>query len=439
MRRDPDEYAWLLRGAFSGEERRGIVRDLLTARGGRGKDGGRRRQESRPAAPDYGPAFHGLSFRLADAMAEMARQRQQLPALLERLRELSPDDRRIVLRSDPAFHNWALGERLIEESRKSLGSDLGHARELAGSAVIVAEALEPADGFGGALVNDLKARAWGSLGEALRRLSDLRRAGEAFAAAEAFISQGTGDALEEAGLLELKALLYRDQSRTGEAHHLLDEAIAVYRRYRDSHLMGRGFIQKGRVHGQAGELEPAIEWLRKGLSLIDPERDRPLDLAARHCLMLYLTEGGRPREARFLLKATRAEVLRHGSPWLLSRLRWLEGKIYDALGFPAEAERGLLDARQGFLDLKAELNAAAASLDLAGLYVAQGRAAEVRSLVAEVLPIFRSRDLHRETIAALIALEQASRRETTSARLLAEVRDHLDRARRDPTLRFEPL
>jgi tetratricopeptide (TPR) repeat protein len=239
--------------------------------------------------------------------------------------------------------------------------------------------------------------------------------------------------------LELEAALYRDQSRTEEAHHLLDEAIAIYRRYRDSHLMGRGFIHKGRVHGQANELEAAIEWLRKGLSLIDPERDRPLDLAARHCLMLYLTESGRPREARFLLKATRTEVLRHGSPWLLSRLRWLEGKIYDALGFPAEAQRALLDARQGFLDLKAELNAAAASLDLAGLYVAQGRATEVRSLIEEILPIFQARDLHRETIAALLALQQASRMETTSARLLAEVRDHLDRARRDPTLRFEPL
>jgi hypothetical protein len=29
--------------------------------------------------------------------------------------------------------------------------------------------------------------------------------------------------------------------------------------------------------------------------------------------------------------------------------------------------------------------------------------------------------------------------ETRSARLLAEIRDHLDRARRDSTLRFEPL
>ncbi len=432
IRPDPDEYVRLLRGALSGDERREIVRNLLTARRPLGKGG-------RTATPDYGPVFRALSLRLVDPMAEMARQRQELPALLERLRELSPDDRRLVLRSDPAFQSWALGERLIEESRRSLGSDLDGARELADCAVIVTGALEPGGGFSGALINDLRARAWGAHGDALRRLSDLRGAGEALVAAEGFIARGTGDTLEEAGILELKAVLCRDRSRTLEAHHLLDGAAAIYRRYRDFHLMGRAFIQKGRVHGQASELAAAVDWLRKGLGLIEPERDRLLDLGARHYLMLYLTESGRAREARFLLKASRAEMLRHATPWLLSRLRWLEGKIYGAIHFPAEAERALLDARQGFLDLKADLDAAAVSLDLAVLYVAQGRAAEVRRLVAEILPVFRSRDLHREAIAALLALRQASRMETRSVRLVAEIRGYLDRARRGPALRFEPL
>jgi tetratricopeptide (TPR) repeat protein len=444
-RLDPDESAKLFHALSGGESRR-IVRDLLAVRRARAGKAGLRPEGSRPAAAgreafvaDYSPAFRGLSCRLRDHAAEMARQRQRLPALRERLRELTSGDRRIVLRADPAFHNWALGEELIEESRKSLGSDLDRARELADCAAIVIGALEPGRGFGGALINDLKARAWGARGEVLRRLADLRGAGEAFAAAEGFIAQGTGDPLEEAGLLELRSALCRDQSRIREAHHLLDDAAAVYRRYRDFHLMGRAYVRKGCVHGQAGELAAAVDWLRKGLSLIDPERDRLLDLAARHRLMLYLTESGRAREARFLLKASRAEMLRHGTPWLLARLRWLEGKIYCTLCFPAEAERALIDARQGFLDLKAELNAAAVSLDLAVLYTAQGRAAEVRRLAAEILPIFRSRNLGREAIAALIALRQASRMETRSARLLAEVRARLDRAHRDPTLRFEPL
>lgn len=430
IRPDSDETARLLQGELSGEERRQVVRNLLTARRVRGKGS--------PPGADYGPVFRGLPLRLKGHAAEMARQRREAPALLERLRELTPDGRRLILRSDPELHTWVLGECLIEESRKSLGSDLDGARDLADCAVIVTGALEPAGDFSAALINDLQARAWGTLGEALRRLSDLRGAGEAFAAAEELIAQGTGDPLEEAGLRELKAALCRDQSRSREAHDLLDGAAAVYRRYRDFHLMGRAFVQKGRVHGQANELAAAIDWLRKGLGLIEPERDPLLDLGVRHFLMLYLTESGRSREAHFLLKASRAEMLRHATPWLIARLRWLEGKIYGALHFPAEAERALLDARQGFLDLKADLDAAAVSLDLAVLCVAQGRATEVRQLAEEILPVFRSRELHREAIAALFALRQASRMETRSARL-EEIRSHLDRARRGSTLRFEPL
>jgi tetratricopeptide (TPR) repeat protein len=269
--------------------------------------------------------------------------------------------------------------------------------------------------------------------------SDLRGADEAFAAAEGFLAQGTGDALEGAQILELKAALYRDQGRADEAHHLLDEVIAVYRQYRDPHLTGRAFIQKGRVHGRAHDLEGAARWLRKGLALIDPARERSLDLSARHSLMLCLHESGRPREARFLLKASAPEILRHGSPLLVLRLHWLEGKIYAALGFPTEAEKALIEARQGFIDLGVGFSAAAVSLDLAGLYAAQGRAVEMRGLAEETLPIFQSRDLHREAIAALLAVRQAARMETMNAQLLAEIRAHLDRARQDPKLRLEPL
>ena len=218
-------------------------------------------------------------------------------------------------------------------------------------------------------------------------------------------------------------------------------SIAVYRQYRDPHLLGRAFLQKGRVDGRVNALEPAIRWLRKGLGLIDPARERSLDLSARHSLMLYLNESGRPREARFLLKASGPEFQRHGSPLLNLRLRRLEGKIYDALGFLGEAEKALLEARQGFVDLGVGFNAAAVSLDLAGLYAVQGRAAELRRLAEEMLPIFQSRDLQRETIAALLAFQQAARLEKTieMPRSSAEIQACLDRARQDPQLRFEPL
>lgn len=420
------QYSRFLRGELSAGENRRIVRHLLAA-GPRSS-----------TASDYGQAFSGLGSGLAAHARAVARERQRLPLLIQRLRDLPPDEGRALLRSDPEFHNWPVGEWLIEESRKTLDSDLGRAEELAGDAVAVAESFRPG-ACGAGLLQDLRARAWACRGEALRRRSDLREAEASFATAESCLVQGTGDALEEAQILELKAALYRDQHRADEAHRLLDEVIAVYRQYRDAHLTGRAFIQKGRVHGRAHELEVAIQWLRKGLALIDPARERCLDLSARHSLMLYLHESGRPREARFLLKASAREFLRHGSPSLILRLRWLEGKIYHALGFLAEAEKVMTEARQGFIGLGAGFSAAAVSLDLAGVYAIQGRAAEIRSLAAEMLSIFRSRGLRREAIAALIALQQAARMETVNTNLLAEIRSCLDQVRQDPKLVFEPL
>ncbi|HEX4495588.1 MAG TPA: hypothetical protein VIE43_07980 [Thermoanaerobaculia bacterium] len=422
----PDDTGRFLRGELGADENRRIVRQLLAPR------------PVRRAEVDCGVGFNSVSPRLAARAQEIARERRRVPHLLERLLLLPAHSRRALLQEDPAFHNWWLGERLIEESRALLDSDPAGAGDLAGDAAALTERLS-SEIYGDPLIHDLKARAWAGMGEARRRLADLRGAEEAFITAEAYIAQGTADSLEEAQILELKAALARDQYRAEDAHRLLDEAIAIYRQYRDAHLMGRAFIQKGRVEGKMSDLGGAIQWLRKGLGLLDPQRDRALDLSARHSLMLYLHESGRPREARFLLKASKSEFLQHGSPLLILRLRWLEGKIYVALGFPAEAETALVEARQGFVELGLAFIAAGVSLDLAGLYAAEGRAVEMRQLAEEMLPIFQSRDLRREAIAALIAFQQAARMETLNAQLLAEIQTSLDQARQDPHLRFEPV
>ena len=154
--------------------------------------------------------------------------------------------------------------------------------------------------------------------------------------------------------------------------------------------------------------------------------------------MLYLQESGRHREARFLLKASRPEFLRHGGELLNLRLQWLDGKIHGSLGLLEEAEKALVAARQGFIRLGIGFSAAAVSLDLAAFYAGQGRSTEIRQLSAEMLPIFQSRDLHQEAAAALLAFQRAVAMEGVNAKLLTKLRSYLDQARKDPELRFEP-
>jgi hypothetical protein len=75
---------------------------------------------------------------------------------------------------------------------------------------------------------------------------------------------------------------------------------------------------------------------------------------------------------------------------------------------------------------------ASVSLELAALYLRQGRTAEMKQLAAEMVPIFESRDVHREAIAALMLFKKAVDMETVSVRLVEEVADLVRRSKSRP-------
>ncbi|MES1240511.1 MAG: hypothetical protein ABUT39_02730 [Acidobacteriota bacterium] len=430
---DPEDLANLSQGDAAPEEKRRAVRRLLSLAGLQERvEAQALPASSAPVAPAEGLG----EIRLSDRALRVLRENGRVPELIDRLDALPAEERLDLVRTDPEMQSWPLGQRLVETCLDLVHAEAARAEGLAELAVALSQELDPRR-YGAELVNDFKAKAWACLGEVLRSRADLRGADEAFAVAENLLASGTGDILEEARLLELKAALRRDQLRLDEAHGLIDEVQDVYRQFRDFHQVGRAFVQKGSVYGAANELDSAIRWLRKGLGLIDPTRERRLELSARHRLMLCLHESGRDQEAWFLLKASRPEFVEHGGELLRLRLRWLEGKIQQSLERFAEAEEALVEARRGFLEQGVGFEAALVCLDLAGLYAAQSRAAEMRRLVEEMLPIFQSRDIHREAIAALIVFQQAVRMEKLSSDLLDEIRSFLRRARTDPKLRFE--
>ncbi len=374
--------------------------------------------------------------RLTERSRELAREREELCLLTVRFEEIPIEERKPRALETGAFHGWVFCEWLIETSRELSQSDAFRAEEQARLAVEIADRLEPVR-YGAALVQDLRARARVSLGEALRHRLDLWSADDALSRAEILLDEGTGDTLETGYLLEVRASLRRDQQRLAEAHRSADEAIAVYRRHRELHLLGRAFVEKGKSFAASYDFEAAVHWLRKGLGLLDPTRERRFELGARLGLMLCLQESGRAQEASFLLRASRSELNAHAGELLGLRFRWLEGKVQQSLGDLEQAELSLVEARRGFVERGLGFDAAGASLDLAGLYAVQGRAAEMRRVAEEMLPIFRLQDLHREAIAALIVFQQAVRMERVSADFLREIRHYLERARKDQRLRFE--
>jgi len=388
---------------------------------------------------DYAAAFAAARRELGKRQAALAAEQAEAPSLLDDLASHPFDRQWIMATNNRRFHTWAFCDLLLEASREWGFQDPGRALELAELGATVAAHLSHAN-YGQARVSDLSARAWATLANVERIRSDFRSAEKGFIRAERLLKNGTGDPLEKARVLLLKASLRGNQQRFDEAFRLLARVVAIGRRSGDLHLCGKALIAKGFIHGIAEQPLAAIRWLEEGIELVDSSAEPRLLVAARHNLMLYLNEIGRQEQALALLEQARPLYVQLGDRMNLIRLRWLEGKIALALGRLGPAELLLQEVGRELAEIDLSYDAALVSLDLALLYTRQGRVAEVRRLAEQLIPIFQSRDVHREAIAALIVFQKAAEMERVTLGLVQELSDFLRKCRETPGLRFrDPL
>ena len=371
-------------------------------------------------AEKYEGVFERIQVQVARRIL-IAQQEQVLAnALADELEAQPPEAHASLLRADQRLQNAVLVDVLLERSRSLWGEDAERAERLARLGLDVADHLDPAR-YGQALVYDLKARSWAFIGNALKLRSDLREAEYALARAESLLQEGSYEPLERALFLEIKASLLRAQRRLGEALDMIHQSIALYRRVRDSHLEGRALVCEAMILALTGEQEQAIATYFRALERIDPERDPHLAYATRHNLMADLVEAGRVEEALPLLPEVRrsaAEVGHHGDHL---RLTWLEGLVDLARGIYPEAEVKLRQARSKYVENDDGFLAALVSLDLAKLYLEQGRTADTRRRAAEMKPIFLAKNISREAIAALLVFQHAAEQEAASVMMVQDV------------------
>ncbi len=341
-----------------------------------------------------------------------------------------------LIENDSRFHTWGFFELLVDRSREDSFTNVGRAEELAELALQLADKLD-ASRYGAERIEDLRARAWGAIGNACRVRSDLAAAETAFEAAFVHLRQGTRDGLERACLLDLRASLLRAQRRLDEAVRLLRRAVQIFSDVGDRHRAGRSLVNLSTVHHIAGETERSIPLLVRAQELIDPAREPRLLLCARYDMIAYLAGLGRHMEARGLYAQSRHLFRQFPDPWAQNRRQWIKGKIARGLGQADEAETALRAARDGFLAEGIAYNVALVSLDLAALYAEQGRTGEMKRLAAEMMPIFSSRQIHREALVALAFFRRAVEEEEASLRLVQTVASYLERAQHDPQMSFE--
>jgi tetratricopeptide (TPR) repeat protein len=206
--------------------------------------------------------------------------------------------------------------------------------------------------------------------------------------------------------------------------------LSLYRQAQDFAGIATALLQKVKLVKAEGDIDASIGLLREGLAEIEAAEQPRLHAYALQSLLASLTLAGRNEEAADLLPAVRDLFQGTAEPLDWLRLRWTEASIAQGLGRTAEAEAAYREVQETFLEMRKSYDAALVSLDLAALLAGQGRTEELKTLAAEILPVFESREIHREAMASLLLFQQACAEERATFELIQQIAAVLRRDRR---------
>jgi tetratricopeptide (TPR) repeat protein len=355
---------------------------------------------------------------------------REAPDLWARLAERTYPEQLRAVEEDEDLHAWGLCQLLLKRSREAVFNDPGKAVELANLALRVVRHLGEA--YDSNWVRDLRARCFAYLGNARRVLGELRSADDAFVKAERCLAlSSSGNPEVQVEILDLKSSLRRAQRRLDEALELADRALELYRELGDRHGVGKILLKKAKIVEQFGDLPKAIDLLQDAATEIDPASEPRLFTYARYNLLGCLVQADRVSEAEELLPEVK-DFLRDSAQSIdLIRLLWAEGLIHLGQGRLGPAEAAFREVQREFMARRMGYDAALVSLDLALLYAQENCTADLKRLAAELMPIFESRDVHREAIVALLMFQRACEEEKLTVDLVRKFAEYLRRERRE--------
>ena len=362
-------------------------------------------------AYDYSGAFgaveKAVSAFLAPEQISTETPVQQILAELAGLEE-SAQIRRV--KSGEIYAAPAVIRALVERSHSLRHRNADEMLRLAHLAKLAAEVCSVSAAGNERKLADLRARAWGQYGNALRICGQPRAAEEALAASLEHSRQGTGDPALHAWLLGKLASLAVFQGRHEDAIEIYERAGQFYHELGDEHSFAFTLTQKAIAILYSGEASWAVRTLNQAIPLID-EEDPHLLMAACHNLIRCYIDLDRPDQALALYAEVREIYKELDDPLLLLRMAWQEGLLLRDLGHLRAAETALLRARKGYLDEKLAYEVALVSLDLTTVYVKLGLVEEVRRTVMTTVPIFHALRVKLETLAALLQIQKVADQE----------------------------
>lgn len=379
--------------------------------------------------------LQSLSALLEKQGEQLEREARQAGKELKLLLRL-PAEGRVgrVRRARKRFATYSLASLLLETGKRYLP---GLAVETLQMAQLAEEVLRRSSTSGPSYAA-LYVQIVAHQGNALRAQGELREAERYFDRARRLIrEEGVTDLAVCAEVDSLEGSLRKDLRQLPEAISALSQSVMLYRITGQTVEAARSMMILSTAQYQSGDVSRAIQTVQLALLDLHPETQSKLYFQARYNLALYLCEMADYRQARALL-STGCEV--NAEPkdaWTRLRLCWLEGRVALGLGEAELAEAVLSKAHQGFAALGNGYDAALVALDLSSLYLSQHRHGELKLLAREVVSRMEALGVHREALMALSLFREAAVKEELSRSFLRELTAYLERARKNPQIRFQ--
>jgi tetratricopeptide (TPR) repeat protein len=373
----------------------------------------------RSGEPDYQATFQAVLRFTDKAARRLAIERIRGWGQWCALAPLLPQERLPVVVAHREYQHWGLFRALLDAARWYSFRDPQEAVDVVQLALDVTEILDSVEAGGPQAAADLRAQAFGILGNTRRLASDLKGARAAINEAWRLHEEGTGDPLEKAQLISFDASWMRVMGEFETAEAALEEALQIYRAAGDAHLQGRILVQMGTTIGYLSP-DRGLAHLYAAMELINPTREPRIELCAQHALIYFLTDAGRPQEALAVLDHARALYKQFPDSWAQLRLQWVQARIARRLGHLAEAVSIFRRVWEEFHARTLRYDLVMISIELAEALAAANETASAARLVAEVQPILAAWRLDRHIIAAWLVLQQALE-EGRTARHLARL------------------
>jgi transcriptional regulator with XRE-family HTH domain len=335
------------------------------------------------------------------------------------------------------YRGWALAERICAESRRAAARNAKEALALANLAVRIARRL-PEGEAGGFFARRLEGFAQAHAANALRVGGSLPKADEAYARAKQLWDEGAaGDPeprrLDEAVVLGMESSLRKDQRRLPEALAALDRSLDLAR----GGLVADLWISRANVLELQGKYEAALATLRRVEPLLEGNAQPRSRWLQRCALMANLCHLSCPQEAEELLPEVQTLALERGDELDQLRLQWLRGRIAAGQGRLADAAAFFAGVRDAFERLGIPYDTALVAVELAAVYLEEGRSPEVKALARQLAAAFSTQKVPAEVERALRLFVAAVQQETATAELARRLAAYLYRARGDASLSFK--